>query len=438
MKLFITILLGIITAHCGYAQNNLQLQYGYRGTLSAAKFFPSTLNLKTSKYQVGMNFKVWVANKSLSYGSVNDIRKKNELTEGDINRFIGELDQQNIIGVGQDFQWFGFALRKRIRSKKVDLSFAINDRMSASFRYPKALLQLAWRGNKQFEGKQVNLAASLNARYFREFALGTAFDIFNNSFYRIRVGGTLKYYQGLAAIYMPVHDLFFETGNEGDYLEVDYNYNVFYSGVEDYSFTKSRGGGFGANLGTTVAYKERLFLDLSLNDLGSITFKNDVQSFQGNDVVRFSGLNREDLNDIENYADSMATIFENKVVEGGNFKLPIGTRLFVQLLYKFKKDNWESNRANLYLTLVKGFEELPGVTKEARVSIGYNRRVFRGLFLGSSASYGGFNNLAIGALLSVKTAKYSFGIHSDDFTGAVFPSLGTGAGFGFVLQRYFR
>ena len=142
--------------------------------------------------------------------------------------------------------------------------------------------------------------------------------------------------------------------------------------------------------------------------------------------------------DIDNYVDSVSNIFENEIIENKEFNMPLGKRLFIQARYKLKKTRNEFNPGNLFLTMVKGFDELPGVTKQARISLGFNQRINPWLSLGTSVLYGGFNDLAIGALISTNIKRYIIGIHSDDFTGAIFPRLGTGAGFGFILQRSFR
>ena len=128
--------------------------------------------------------------------------------------------------------------------------------------------------------EEIDISSSLDARYFREYSIGWTLDIFSDDNYRIRAGAIAKYYQGLAAIYMPANILFFETGQEGDYLSLDYNYEVLLSGIDDFSFFKTRGHGWGGNLGATFAYKEKWFLDVAVNDFGAINFKKNTQSFK--------------------------------------------------------------------------------------------------------------------------------------------------------------
>ncbi|QSE95867.1 DUF5723 family protein [Fulvivirga lutea] len=420
------------------AQNNLQLQYGYRGSLSGAKFLPSTLELGNYQWQIGFNYKLWIANRSLSYGNINDFQTSGRLTNEDLNDFISELDKDNIIGVGQDIMLLGVARKFKIRKRPITFSFAINERMSASFRYPKALLQLAWKGNKQFENKPVDIAGSLDARYFREFSLGTSFKLAEPvNGLKIRFGAAFKYYQGLAAIYMPNNYLIFETGPEGDYLSFDYNYDIFLAGTEKFSVTDTKGEGYGGSIGITAKWKKRYSLDIGLSDIGGITYYTDTQKFSDKGFVSFSGLSREDFDDLTNYADSLTAIFENEVVEGNSFYMPLGVRFQVQLAYHFLYDNEAANPGNLFFTYIQGFQELPGVTRRPRFSLGYNQRLWKRLYPGVSVSYGGFNNLAIGAMLSARFGKTRFGIHADDFTGAIIPSRGTGLGFGLVFQCYF-
>ena len=363
----------LANAAIGIAQNNLQLQYGYRGSLSGAKFLPSTLDLGDYRWQVGFNYKLWVSNRSLSFGSIKDIHTSGKLTTGDIDKFLGELDKYNIIGVGQDVMILGLAHKVFIKGKPISFSFSITDRMSASFRYPKALLQLAWQGNKQFEGQSVDIAGSLDARYFREYAIGMAMNVARpRSDLTIRAGAFLKYYQGLGAVYMPKNYLYFETGTEGDYISFDYNYDVFIAGAEAFSITDTKGEGFGGNLGVTAKWKERVSMDIGLSDIGGLRFYSDTQKFSDNGFVSFSGLARNDFDNMEEYADSLAAIFENEIVKGQSFYMPLGTRLQIQAAYHFMTDSEETNPGNLFLTYIQGFRELPGVTRRPRFSIGYN------------------------------------------------------------------
>ncbi|ELR69666.1 hypothetical protein C900_04891 [Fulvivirga imtechensis AK7] len=433
---------GLVTISCvlfivtfSRGQNNLQLHYGYRGSISAAKFLPSTLHLGKDRMMMGFNYKAWIANKSLSYATITDIRNKGSITDTDIGTFIGELDRENIIGAGQDVMLLGIAYQLTHTRHRATIGFGITDRMSASFRYPKSLLQLAWKGNAQFEGQRVDLSqVSLDARYFREFAFAGAMDILRVGDLRLRGGASLKFYYGLAAIYMPANQLFFTTGENGDYLQLDYDYSIYTSGIENFSFFKGRGHGWGGNVGITMSYEKRHYFDVGVSDIGSITFFNETKVFNDNNTILYSGLTRRDLEDLSNYADSVANIFDNKVVTDKNFKMALGTRLMLQYSYRFVYDDPERNPGNIFITLVKGFSELPGVTREPRISIGYNQRILKTFFVGISSSWGGFNDLAIGGLMGVRIRKTRLGIHCDDFTGFLFPKLGTGAGIGLILQ----
>lgn len=434
MKGFCTILLLLISSLV-LGQNNLQLQYGFRGSLASAKFLPSTLDLQSKKWQVGLNYKLWISNRALSYGSIKDVQSKGTLSTSDVDLFISQLNKQNRIGFGQDVMLIGLSFNSVIASKQVAWGISVSDRMTGSFRYPKTLIRLAWKGNKQFEGATIDIAGSLDARYFREYALTAATNIIHKDDFRLRVGGSLKYYQGIAAVYMPQNFLKFTTDQDGDFIAFDYNYDVFIAGVEEFDMLKTTGIGYGGNVGASLHYKDRWVFEFGLSDLGRIEYNRNTSLFRGDGSIRFDGIGRDDFRDLESYADSVVAIYENEVVVGESFAMPLGMRLQLQSVYQLTRDKGKSD--NVYFTYIQGFRELPGISTRPRFTMGYNQNMLKWLRAGVNVSYGGFNNLTIGGLLAVDVGKSQFGFMSDDFTGAILPDRGTGVGFGFVYQVTF-
>ena len=116
MKHAAYIILLFILLSNGNAQSNLHSLVGHRGSVSAARILASTHQLTESRFEVNLNYNVWVANKSLSYGSIQDIYRKGRLTNEDVENIISELDDNNRIGVGQDLLIVGLGLKTTIKN----------------------------------------------------------------------------------------------------------------------------------------------------------------------------------------------------------------------------------------------------------------------------------------------------------------------------------
>ena len=86
----------------GFSQDNVQILFGYRGSVAASKLLPSTHTLEKNRFEMMFQYNSWVANKSITYGSIRKIYKQNELTREDVNDIVNDLDEENKIGVGQD------------------------------------------------------------------------------------------------------------------------------------------------------------------------------------------------------------------------------------------------------------------------------------------------------------------------------------------------
>jgi len=200
----------IISVHV-WSQDNLQIQFGYRGTVAAARFLPSTQLLDGYKFEASLQYSTWVANQSLTYGAIRKIYKQNRLTRQEVNEIIDQLDTDNHFGVGQDFMVFGFGLNTKIKQHPVVSSFTIYDRLNVNAFVPKSLVQVAWQGNKQFEGQILDHSnTQVVGLYFREYSLGFATQIATWTNWKLRGGLRLSYYQGLSGIDNSKSQFFFQ------------------------------------------------------------------------------------------------------------------------------------------------------------------------------------------------------------------------------------
>lgn len=419
------------------AQDNIQIQSVYRGSAASARFFPSTQMDQYNKMEFSFNYNFFVANKSLTYGSIRQIQKENRLTAQDVQNIIEDLDENNRIGVGQDLLIFGLGLKTKIKNHPVVWNFTISDRFNVNLLIPKTLLQLMWQGNKQFSGQTLDLSqTSISGLYFREYSLGLATQIKEWDDWKFRGGLRLNYYQGLSAIQNSKKEFYFTTAAEAEYIRMDYDFEYNYTGIDDFNLLDPRGYGWGISLGTTFSYKDKLFFDIGVTDMGNIKFNEDIFKVGTKNNYQFDGLDLGEILNPTAFLDSLETIFTPQVdsLGKGEFKMNVGTRLSFMTSWVFGKTTENRGSKTLTLFYSQGFSEKPGSTTSPNLALNYHQTVFKHVVYGFSTSFGGFNDVAVGGLLGLRFKHYRLSIQSDDFTGFIFPDKTTGAGFGLLFQ----
>ena len=288
----------------------MQVQFGYRGSVAAAKYLPSTQSLDSIKFEANFEYNFWVANKSLAYGSIREINDQKRISPEFVDKIISEMQDNNRLGGGQDFLVFGFGFRHKLKGEPLTWSFTISDRLTVNAAYPKSLAQLIWQGNRQFEGQTVDLSqTAITGLYFREFSLGAARTLITKPDWSMRAGARFNYYMGLSGISTAGHRFFFKTAVNAEFIELDYDFDVFHTGIGDFNLFDPRGHGFGGNLGLTFSYKKKLNFDLGLTDLGSIKFQQNINHLENDETVLLEGLDREALDDTDVFLDSLTAYF---------------------------------------------------------------------------------------------------------------------------------
>ncbi len=216
-------------------------------------------------------------------------------------------------------------------------------------------------------------------------------------------------------------------------FDVEYNH----TGLNNFNLFETKGQGYGIDLGTSLIYKKKLFLDIGFVDIGVINFEKGITNLNSNSIVGFTGLSREEADNPEEFLDSIATSFEPDLQSKNSFKEPIGAKLSLMLSYKFGSNTKLSSDKVAYIYYRQGFSEASGVTITPKIYIAANHIMFNHLNIGLSTSWGGFNQFSVGGLIGANFKKFQFGIFSDDFAGFILPEKATGAGAGFLIRFKF-
>jgi len=433
---FFIILLFIIISK-GNAQSNLHTLVGYRGSVAAAKLLPSTHQLTDFKFEVNVNYNIWVGNKSITYGSLMDIYRSSSLTTQGVKNIISELDYENRIGAGQNFLVVGLGLRTKIKEHPITWNFTISERINTNILIPRTLFELVWLGNKPFEGQTVDISnTSMAGIYYRDYSLGFATSLAEWGDWKSGVGLHLSYLQGLAGVTNSKSQMFFTTAPGAEYLDFEYDLDYSFVGIGDFNLFKTRGNGFGMGLGTTFSYKDVLHFDLALTDIGKIKYDHLVNYLVDDTTFHYTGLGLAELVNPDAFMDSLQNIFTPEVDTLGNkaFKVPVGMRLSFMTSWVFGEGHKNHGPATLSLLYSQGFSEQPGSTISPEFSLMIHRRMFRYYTFGLNVSLGGFNKLAVGAQVGAHFRKFRFSLYSDNLTGFIFPNSATGAAAGVMMQ----
>lgn len=421
------------------AQDNAVLLYDDNFTLNASRVLPAKLGSGFSTFQISIfYFDAWLANNSLTK---NNFLRKGTTTEI-INQVINDLKPTNRMYFGQDIMplAIAFKIRKNKGAVKqedaVNFALGVTEQLSLGFTFSENFMQLAWNGNKQFAGEEVDLGPlSFNFLYNREYFLGIALPIVTTDNFMFRFGGRFKFLQGINAIYMPKHQASFYTDPEGRYIEIKPDFEIHTAGITtNLDFRElfaSKGTGVGFDFGTRFIFKQRAVINLSILDIGRIKFNNSTQTITNNTPVKYEGLILEGLfgGEVRFDSDSVAESLNSQVVKGESFKMPLSSRLILQFEYRTpmitrKGKTYDSNV--FYLTYIQGFKDHTKSTIRPYFGMAYSHNFNSTFNLGTNLGFGGANRLTLGAFFSIRAGSLRIGVGSGNLSGLFARKRGTG------------
>lgn len=428
MKNFPLIFLSFLFFHQAAAQYNIGTTYGNHNDLNASKYQPSELDLGDKRFQIGFNYYLWMGNSTFNYSNI-----KKAYDEGNIDFLNPNAKKNNVLGAGQDYQLLGIAYQyEKDEDTKYVFGLSVVDKVAMNFFYRDNYLKLALKGNKQFAGQKTDIGSTtVNANYTREYVLSTAMPIFGNSEKGLRLGLRAKLIQGLAAIYMPKGNASITTEQNGRYIDMDFDYEIYTAGLSNFSFTKGKGLGMGIDAGLTYYVNEHLEISGSLLDLGYLTYKKETRSYSKTGTGRYEGLVIDNLfGGSRQNLDSANAIIDANKTQGKHFNMPLGSRFSFEVEYKTPKKDKGNNRYSsnsIFLTYIQGLNNYPGAITRPFVSLGYNHDFHKFFDGGAMVSVGGYNKVAAGIFFSVNFNQFiKLGLSSDNLLAFVVPKYGTG------------
>lgn len=428
LKLFIAI--SLLTGWV-FAQNRLHSIYTYRGSSDGAILLPSTLDLGKHKVQWSGSGQLWLGNSFVSNkGLYQFFDKSEDIVRPDFDKAIDKLKPSNTFGMGIEAH-SAISFQVPIFKKAVNFSLGWAEHSGMNWNFSKNMLSLFWKGNKQWAGDKVRLTPfAVNALWYREYALGSALEVYRKNDLFVRAGTRLKLLRGIGALHMPLADIDLTTAEDGQYLLFEYDYDLRYAmNTKDFSPFKASGKGFAMDFGVTVGFLKKFQVDLALTDLGGINFNENASTLRKTSSFNYEGFDFTKLSGVSStlYLDSLYKSLGFDAPQPGKFRMGLGSRFIVNAMYELGSADDLKDKGRVYFTYIQGFRELPFSTKRPYVGFGYSCAVFKWLEIGSNIGTGGYNRFKFGLLAGLKISRrVHISVSSENVLGLPIPGMASG------------
>lgn len=221
-------------------------------------------------------------------------------------------------------------------------SFGGSIRQKLFTRYPYNLLDLAYYGNAAPGRERVQLG-NLNTNFvmFSGLHAGTQMQFFNK---RLTLGGRVHYLMGSVLANLKKSSLILESGLESWQIESDVEAQLSYPDntesfdYRDYNNYLSNNRGWAFDFGAHWRVTRRWALSASLNDVGSIHFKDNPRTYRSNGFFEyrgfeFSGISPNQSLNIENLLDSLQAAINLDAADSSSFTYTLPYNAFVGLSF---------------------------------------------------------------------------------------------------------
>ncbi len=242
--------------------------------------------------------------KGPSLKDISNINSSGGLTIN-ANKLNDALLDENLFNTNSYIQTLNIAFR--IKGIEFDIGHAL--RQQSHVLYPKELVSLILNGNADYIGKTMPLGAKASLLSFHQLNLGIATEIG-----QLRIGGNLKFLNGIFSLTTENNKLNLNTSDDIYQLELDANYTINNTGLFSINDTNAvttnfdrlssfefngANNGFALDLGAVYNVNDKLMISASVLDLGSITWRENIDNYTLDTIVSFEGLEIEDLIDNE-------------------------------------------------------------------------------------------------------------------------------------------
>ncbi|MDZ4715093.1 MAG: DUF5723 family protein [Cytophagales bacterium] len=280
------------------------------------------------------------ANNGFSYNDF--ITKVDGVPKIKLSEWTKGLAEKNYVNVATFADLFRVGLR--ITPKWYVMASA-TVRQYNSTMIPKGLASLLVDGTASMIGTYSNTSPQQELTAFVQTGVGAAYMVND----KLTVGARFKYINGLANITTKTSSLIVEVDNNYQ-ITLTGDARVNTSGIPasggNYSLSDNLGNnsGWGLDIGATYRFMEKLTLSASINDIGSITWKNNPKEYRLDPAKAkyvFSGFDITQLLDnnsdyLHQQLDSIKTKFDMKEGPTGSYTTSLPTKFYLGGTYSLK------------------------------------------------------------------------------------------------------
>ncbi len=435
-RLLLVIGLATIGTSNLFSQRNFGFYSGFQNLSPSHYYNPSWNGNNKIYFSIGMGLhSAGLSNSGFKLKDFLTSRPQDDSLVVDPAGAINKLAKLNYLGINAQNEIIGFGLKKG----KNYYSFGILNRLDMSFAYPKDFVQLIFEGNgKEFLGKRANLdGLAIDAVSYIEYGFGFNREL--NS--KWKVGGRVKLLSGISNVKTKKSVLGLTTDATTFDLTIDGEYDIRTAGIPDSnsvfdnnSFYNFKNRGVALDLGFTYKATEKITLNGSLLDVGSIKWTQNIHNYEDRDFsYTFQGVDiNEALNDTNYFQtlnDSLGDIFFINPTNN-SYRTSLPVRLIVGGQY-------EINR--LLSTGVVWFSDFTNGNYRPTWMLAGSLHVKNWFVVNMNytVSSRSANNVGLG--IALKGGGASFFISSDNVLAYLWPSSAKIAhmstGLGFVIGR---
>jgi len=245
-----------------------------------------------------------------------------------VDNMLNKLGRRNFLNFNANLDLLSFGFK----TGKAYIGFNITERIYSRFTYPEDFFRLAWKGNVQFLGGEADLKGlGLDAGAYTEIGLNYTREVDEDG--RLKIGGRLKYNNGIVNVHTQRSDITLGTDADLFYLTANSDLRLNTSGIYQFinpdsnstvqpgALALGKNHGVGIDLGMNwEIIPEKLRVSASLVDLGFIRWKNDPFNLTTNEATfTFEGIDITDFpafgdTTIGNYIDSLFQAIGDSIV----------------------------------------------------------------------------------------------------------------------------
>ncbi len=331
------------------------------------------------------------------------------------------------------------------KAGKSFITLGVKQRFTLQVNYSDDLLRLLWEGNAPYIGSTLDLSHSMvNEMHFSDYYANMAIKAGE----AVNIGFRINLLQGLSNVSFERSNLYLATLNDPHSayrIQAKTDLLLHTSGLQTLGisdttqrnilayFSQTGNTGFSLDVGIDARLSYRFRLTGSLLDLGSITWRNNVQNYSSlADSINFTGLQVDALHDTgvwNTYADTLKTLlqFQSDTME---YTTSLRPRLLIGLEY-YSMD--ERDRLSF---LVAGRFSRTGFNPA--YAIGYDRKVTDHFTYKINYTYWKFAPLNFGGGLVFDFNPFQFYVMANNVFELLFPKKQRYFQFGFGLNIKIR